>query len=175
MGVVLWYRDADGRVMVVLKEGVRPPIWLRRTKKLIQEGPGAPLVMIELVAGILEPTDEGAGGLQRRAAAESREEVGVDLPEIAFQPLGSAMFPSPGASDECVFLLEAQLEGAPPEDGKLAEGDGSPMEHGTRVVLMELGEALARCRDGGIPNMLAELGLGRLKEKLESEADGSSL
>lgn len=171
VGVVLWFREKGGQVMVVLKEGVRPPIWLRRTKELIQDGPGAPLLMIELVAGILEPSDKGEGGLQRRAAAESREEAGVDLPESSFSPLGSATFPSPGASDECVFLMEAELNGAPPKDGSLTKGDGSPMEHGTQVLVMEMNEALARCRDGGIPNMLAELGLGRLKEKLDAEGE----
>ncbi len=171
VGVVLWFRDECGVPMVVLKEGVRPPIWLRRQKDLIQPDPHAPLMLIELVAGILEDTDRGLQGLSQRAAAETREEAGIDLAPTAFSELGAAMFPSPGVADEKVFLMCAELSEPPPISGSETGGDGSPMEHGTRVLVMPLKGALADCTSGVIPTMLAELGLRRLAEKLAKEND----
>ena len=166
VGVVLWYRTAEGEIMVVLKEGVRPPIWLRRQQNLIQPDPSAPLMLTELVAGVLEPGDEGNDGLRRRAAAETMEEAGVKLPASSFQLLGAPMFPSPGVSDEKVFLLCAELNQPPPISGTDTGGDGSPMEHGTRVLVMPLMEAIGACERGEIPAMLAELGLRRLHAHL---------
>lgn len=171
VAVVLWFRDGGGRPQVVLKEGVRPPVWLRRRKELIQPDPDAPLVLTELVAGILERGDGGPDGLRRRGAAETREEAGVDLPADAFAPLGGPSFPTPGAADERVDFLVAELPGPPPAGGPPG-GDGSGMEHGTRVLVLPLDEALRRCRDGRIPDMKTEIGLTRLAAMLAHE-DGS--
>ncbi len=163
VAAVIWFREA-GRVRVVLKAGVRPPVFLRRRKKLIQPDPKAPLVLTELVAGLLEPGDEGPEGLARRASLEAREEAGLEIPPEAFRPLGAPVFPSPGAADEKVFLLEAELP-SPPGD-LAAGGDGSPMEEGTRVRLMDLEEAVRACRAGAIPDMKTELALVRLRDRL---------
>ena len=163
--VVLWFRGAGGRPQVVLKEGVRPAVYLRREQQLIHPDPEAPLLLIELVAGVLEPGDEGAGGARRRAAAECREEVGVELQPERFERLGGSSFPTPGAGDERVEFFAAEIDEAP-EDGAQAGGDGSPMEHGTRVVVLPLEEAIARCSDGRIPDMKTEIGLRRLADRL---------
>ncbi len=45
-------------------------------------------------------------------------------------------------------------------------GDGSVMEEGTRVVVLELHDAITRCREGTIPDMKTEIGLLRLAEAL---------
>lgn len=160
VAVVLWFRDGRGAVQVVLKEGVRPAVWLRREKDLPRPDPEAPLTLPELVAGLLEEADRGAEGVARRAAAEAREEAGVDLPPAAFRPLGAASFPTPGAADERVEFQVAELPG--PEALGRATGDGSAMEEGSRVLVLELAEAIRRCRDGRIPDMKTEIGLLRL-------------
>lgn len=164
VAAVLWWRDAGGRPQVLLKEGVRPAVWLRRHKELVTPDPGAPLTMAEIVAGLLEPGDGGADGARRRAAAECREEAGVLLDPAAFAPLGTAAFPSPGTADERVEFLCAELPGPPSAGARL--GDGSAMEEGTRVLLLDLDEALCRCRDGRIPDMKTELALRRLADRI---------
>jgi len=160
VAVVLWFPGPDGRPRVVLKEGVRPAVWLRRRKELPQPDPEAPLALVELVAGLLEAGDRGEAGVARRAALEAREEAGVVLPPEAFLPLGAAVFPTPGAADEKVAFRVARLSG--PEALGHAAGDGSAMEEGSRVVVLELAEAIRRCRDGRIPDMKTEVGLLRL-------------
>ncbi|RMH02272.1 MAG: NUDIX hydrolase [Planctomycetota bacterium] len=167
VAVVLWFRGEDGRPRVVLKEGVRPPVWLRRCKDLIRPDPQAPLCLIELVAGILEPGDGGPDGLSRRGAAEAREEAGVELSPDELVPLGGPSFPTPGAADERVDFLVAELPGPPP--AARPRGDGSAMEHGTTVVVLDLEEAIARCRDGRIPDMKTEIGLTRLAARLAGD------
>ncbi len=165
VAVVLWFRGADGRPQVVLKEGVRPPVWLRRQKELVRPDPEAPLMLVELVAGILEPADAAAGGLARRGAAEAHEEAGVEVPLASLVPLGGPSYPTPGAADERVDFLVAELDG-PPEQGGRPPGDGSAMEHGTQVLVFDLEEAIQRCRDGRIPDMKTEIGLTRLADQL---------
>ncbi|TAH36779.1 MAG: NUDIX hydrolase [Planctomycetota bacterium] len=165
VAVVLWRRAADGRVQVLLKEGVRPPIWLRRHKELVRPDPEAPLVLAEIVAGMLEPEDAGGDAMRRRARIECREEAGVDLPLAAFQPLGGHSFPSPGITDERVDYYHAELDTLPDRESP-ALGDGSGMEHGTRLLVLDLDEAIQRCRDGSIPDMKTEVALCRLSEAL---------
>ncbi len=161
MAVVLWFRGKDGRPRVLLKEGVRPAVWLRRGLPLQPPDPEAPLMLRELVAGMLEPGDEGKGGLAARAAVETREEAGLEVPPGDFRPLGAACFPSPGVSDEKVHFLMAELAETPDlrEGG---HGDGTPMEEGTRSVVLDLDEAVGLCRSGAIPDMKTEVGLLRL-------------
>ena len=157
----------------MLKEGVRPPVWLRRQKDLVQADPEAPLMLVELVAGILEPGDEGPDGLRRRGAAEAREEAGVVVPLAALAPLGGPSYPTPGAADERVEFLVAELAGPPPA-GPLPPGDGSAMEHGTRVLVLDLEEAIQRCRDGRFPDMKTEIGLTRLAATFGAQDDHRS-
>ncbi len=161
VAVALWFVGEDGRRKVVLKEGVRPPIWLRRERVLVQPDPEPPLVIAELVAGLLEDEDTGPEGLRRRAVAECWEEAGLRLSPAAFTPLGAPLYPSPGAGDERVYFLAARLDG-PPCTVQPPPGDGSPMEHGTRILVLDLEDALTRCRDGRIPDMKTEIALARL-------------
>ena len=48
-------------------------------------------------------------------------------------------------------------------------GDGSPMEEGTRAVVLDLEDAIAACRAGDIPDMKTELALLRLRDKLTAD------
>ncbi|MBX3472192.1 MAG: NUDIX hydrolase [Planctomycetes bacterium] len=166
VAVVLWHRDpATGRVLVHYREGTRPPVWLRR-----QKTDDLPLAdrfaydrLGEIVAGVLEVDDVGEEGLRRRGALEAKEEAGYDVDPAAVRPLGDGFFPSPGVTDEKVYLLAAEVD--PATRGR-AEGDGSVQELGTRMVTRELRDAIRACRAGEVADAKTELGLLRLADQL---------
>lgn len=164
VAALLYRRGAGGRVTVVLKEGPRPPIYLRRGKPLVRPEARESPMLIELAAGVLEPADAGPGGLARRAAHEVAEETGYCLDPVAFRELGDGSFASPGTSDEKVYFCEAELADTGSTRGP--SGDGSVMEEGTRAVELDLGEAIRMCRDGRIPDMKTEVALLRLADRL---------
>jgi ADP-ribose pyrophosphatase len=158
-------RDGVGRARpwVALKAGVRPPVWLRRHARLVQPDARTYDVLLEVVAGMLEESDGGPGGVERRAAHEAREEAGVAVDARDVEPLGAEAFASPGVADEKVHFRAARAA----LDGTLAPtGDGSEMEAGGGVVVMPLDEALAACRRGEIPDMKTEVALARLADRL---------
>ncbi|MCB9898665.1 MAG: NUDIX hydrolase [Planctomycetes bacterium] len=165
---VLYELADDGRgrraLRVLLREGIRAPIYLRRDKTFVQPDPREYRGLLELVAGMLEPDDgPGAQGLARRARAETDEEAGLDLPEARFAVLGGETFASPGTGDEKLYYTAAE---APVHEADLdaADGDGSVMEEGATLRVLELADAIAACRDGRIPDMKTEIGLLRLCE-----------
>ena len=51
-------------------------------------------------------------------------------------------------------------------DAAAATGDGSIMEEWSRLLFMELGEAIRACREGQIPDLKTEVGLLRLASHL---------
>ena len=147
------------RVRVLLKEGLRPAVYLRKEKPIEHREDRAVLNVLEIAAGMLEARDAGPGGIERRAAAEAREECGVEVDPAGVVPLGGPMFASPGVTDERVHFRAVPVS---VESAGHAHGDGSPMEHGTRAVVLDLDEAIDRCRDGSIPDMKTEIALLRL-------------
>lgn len=163
VAVVLFEADrgADGRrrVRVLLKEGLRPAVYLRKEKAIEHREERAVLKVLEIAAGMLEARDSGPGGIERRAAAEAHEECGVEVDPAAVLPLGGPLFASPGVTDERVHFRAVAVR---VEEAGHAHGDGSPMEQGTRAVVLGLDEAIARCRDGSIPDMKTEVALLRL-------------
>jgi len=161
---VLYEIDADRRVRVLLRESTRAPIYLRRGKKFVQPDPREYLEIAEVVAGLVEERDgPGPAGLRRRAAAEALEEAGCAVPEEAFEPIGGETFASPGTSDEKVYYCAgpARLDDVGP-----ATGDGTAMEEYGRPLVLELGEAIERCRLGDVPDMKTEVALLRLADHL---------
>jgi ADP-ribose pyrophosphatase len=161
---ILYQRDAQGRVQVLLRQSPRAPIYLRRHKRFELADPREYTELLEVVAGMIEPGDgAGAGGLQRRAAHEAREEAGCEADPDLFQVLGEGLFASPGTSDERVYYTagasDLALRGRP-------SGDGSVMEECAELVVRELRSAIAACRSGEIPDMKTEVALLRLADHL---------
>jgi ADP-ribose pyrophosphatase len=148
---------------VLLKTGVRPPVWLRRGLRLVQPDARPWGVLAEVVAGMLEPGDAGPGGVERRAAHECLEEAGLAVEAGAVRPLGAESFPSPGVTDEKVHFRAVETDlsarGRP-------TGDGSPMEEGGSVVVWPLAEAIEACRTGRVPDMKTEVALLRLADAI---------
>jgi len=166
VAAVLFERTTAGTIRVLLRESVRVPIYLRRTRDLVHPDPQDFDGVIELVAGMVEPSDPpGQAGLALRAQAETLEEAGLDAPLHAFCELGAGSFASPGAGDEKVLFQagEVVLDQA---DAAAATGDGSIMEEWSRLLFMELGEAIRACREGQIPDLKTEVGLLRLASHL---------
>jgi ADP-ribose pyrophosphatase len=162
---VLYEIGPDRKVRVLLREGLRAPIYLRRLRKFIHPDARTYIALHELVAGLLEVKDgEGEGALRNRAAAESAEEAGLKVEPERFAILGGETFASPGTSDEKLFFAAAAVR---LDDAGDAPGDGSVMEQAARLVQMELGEAIALCRQGTIPDMKTEIALLRLAEHLD--------
>lgn len=167
VAVVLWHRAPDGRrIFVHYREGTRPPIWLRRLKTAELPAPDRRSYdrLGEIVAGVLEEDDRGPEGVRQRGAIEAKEEAGYDVDMSKVQPLGDdGFFPSPGVTDEKVYLLAAEID---PETRGHAAGDGSIQEQGTRMVTRELREAIRACRAGEVADAKTELALLRLADLL---------
>ena len=148
--LAIWRRRGAG-VEVLLRSGVRVPLWFGR-------GDDRRLLSTELVAGILEPGDEVAA----RAIAEAREEAGLLVSHV--EPLGPPVFPTPGMCAELFHFLSCEVPEAAPMQPP--EGDGSVFEQGARLEWVALDEALARCGRGELQDAKTELGLRRLRERL---------
>lgn len=164
VAVFLFFREGDG-VQVLLRECIRPAVYLRRTRPhAIEEGREYP-VLIEAVAGILEPGDEAPGGIARRAAIEAHEEAGVELDPARVHLLGHGSFDAPGVMAEKVFFAAAEYD---PAARGAPKTDGSPFEERGAVFSLPLEEALRRVETGELCDMKTELGLRRLRDWLQT-------
>jgi len=164
VAVLLYRIDDRRRVRVLLRDSVRPPVFLRLHKRFVHPDPRVYSSLREIVAGLVEPSDAaGSRGLHARAAAEAREEAGLVVLEDDFEVIGGETFASPGVSDEKLYFCAASADvGA----ARAGAGDGSVMEEAGAIAVLELGEAIEACRSGEIPDMKTELGLLRLADHL---------
>jgi ADP-ribose pyrophosphatase len=163
--VVAVYARKDGRVRVLLRDGLRLPLHVGRPEgePPIPDRQGY-LFFREVVAGIVEHDDRGEDGLRRRAALEVAEEAGFHVAPAAVELLGAGTFPSPGAMAEKFWLACVEVD---PEAAVTAEGDGSPMEEGARIEWLDLDEAILACVRGDIEDAKTEIVLRRLADRLK--------
>ncbi len=161
---VLYEIDGARRVRVLLRDAPRAPVYLRHAKRFVHPDPRVYLSLQELVAGMVEESD-GAGdsGLCMRAAIEAQEEAGAQVRAGDFRVLGGESFASPGTGDEKLRFCAAATPLAAAAPG---QGDGSVMEEGASLLVLELADAIEACRNGAIPDMKTELGLLRLADHL---------
>lgn len=164
---IMPYYFAGARLMVILKEGFRPALHLRRRlRPPVAERPGgAPTV--EAVAGSLEPGDRGEAGVDRRALAELAEETGFRPARRVLARLGAGFFPSHGQSSEKVHLRAARVD---PHRATPAAGDGSVNEADSGLLAMEARAILRACRAGRIEDPKIEIGVTRLCRRLRYPA-----
>lgn len=165
VAVALWRRAPDGTVQVLLRQGLRPTLRFGRPADRLTVPDRAPyLYLTEVVAGILEEEDRGEAGIRTRAALEAWEEAGLRVEPEQVVLLGR-VFLSPGISPECCFLASVEVDDRaahPPE------GDGSPMEEGSRQRFVPLAEALSMCDRGDIEDAKSEVLLRRLAARFSS-------
>ena len=152
--------EVDNKECLLLRTAVRPPLLLRETATLPVRDNRRPICLWELPAGIIEEGDTGEEGILSRAAIETLEETGYDLPVTSFSIAGTAPFISPGVIPERLFyatarVLEPHMRGEP-------GGDGSAVEEGACVSWVPLDRVLAMCEDGTIEDMKTELGIRRI-------------
>jgi ADP-ribose pyrophosphatase len=158
--VAVLYETTGDRIQVVLRESPRPPIYLRKFKSFHHPDDREYLSIAEVVAGLVEASDgPGPAGMRQRAATEALEEAGCEAEPDAFALIGGETFASPGTSDEKVYYCAGPVRIS---EMKTATGDGTVMEEVSRVVRLELAEAIEACRRGEIPDMKTELALLRL-------------
>jgi len=162
--VVAYEEDPQGRVRVLLRWGPRPVVALGRAGSPTREGVPPGVLLLEPVAGILEPGDEGEDGLRRRAAEELHEEAGLAVDPAAVQRLGPPVFLSPGLMAERVYCCAVQADLHRAGQGS---GDGSPLEEGSEAHVCDLQQALDLCCSGEIQDAKTELVLRRLAEALQ--------
>jgi len=162
--VVVW-RRVGGRIDVLLRDALRPPLALgREPDRVVVPDPRPYLHLTELVAGILEVGDVGEDGLRARAAEEVHEEAGFRVEAADVVILGAASFPSPGALPEKFHFTAVEVPGD--AEAEPPAGDGSPMEEGAVTRWLDLDQAIAACTGGEIEDLKTELGLRRFGDWL---------
>jgi ADP-ribose pyrophosphatase len=160
--VVAIFTRQGGGVRVLLRDGLRPALHVGRPPaELPVPDPRRYLFFRELVAGIIEPEDEGEEGIRRRAALEVEEEAGLVVDPARIFALGAGCFPSPGSMPEKFFLYAVEVDD--PAAAHPPAGDGSPMEEGCTITWVALDDAIAACDRGEIEDVKTELGLRRLR------------
>lgn len=161
--VAVYTRGADG-VQVLVRRGMRPNLPFGRdiTRAPLPEPPVS-MFSTELVAGILETTDQGEAGLRLRAAAEVLEEAGFVVDPAQVTVLGAGAYPAPGAMFEKFYFTAVEVD---PATQTPLSGDGSPMEEGATTRWLGLDEALDACLRGELCDLKTELGLRRLRDHL---------
>lgn len=155
--------DGKKRIKVLLRRGIRAPVYLRKDQEDKKRPEPLYSTIYELVAGVLEDEDLGYEGVDHRAAEEAREEAGLSVENSDIGSLGASFFPSPGITPEKVYLAACKGD---LEDRGEAEGDGSVMEEGATVEILDLRDAIAMCRNGKIQDAKTEIGLLRLADYL---------
>ncbi len=160
--VIVPHYEAGGERFVYLRSAVRPPVSLRDAARSPIAEPDA-RGLWELVAGLVEVSEQHPAGPALAAARELEEELGFRLPAARFAPLGPPTYPAPGVIAERHFFFHVEVE--PGERGEPSL-DGSALEAEASVACVPLSQALAACRAGRIEDAKTELGLRRLAEHL---------
>lgn len=158
-----FYRQGRRRLMVLLKIGFRPGLYLRARLPVPVPDRRAYTFMYEAVAGSLEPVDRGEAGVDRRARTELLEETGLRPVRGRIVRLGAGFFPSHGQSTEKIHLRAFPVD---PATAMVPPGDGSVNEADSGTVSVEAGRILALCRKGTIEDPKVEIGVLRLCRKL---------
>jgi len=162
--VALWRERAGGAAEVLLRDGLRPSLAFGRDpERAPLPEPPPPLFFTELVAGIIEEGERGEAAVRARASEEAWEEAGYRIAPEAFELLGGPTCPSVGMTAEKFWYAAAR---APDGEPAPLPGDGSPMEEGATVRWTPLGDALAACARGDLPDAKTELALRRLADRL---------
>jgi ADP-ribose pyrophosphatase len=165
--VAIYARTARG-TEVLVRRGLRPALRFGRdpARAPLPEPPPE-MFLTELVAGILEPGDDGVAGLRQRAVHEVAEEAGFTVEPAAITLLGAGVYPSPGSMIEKFYFVAVEVD---PSAQHALVGDGSPMEEGARTRWLPLDEAIAASLRGELTDLKTELGLRRLRDHLATGA-----
>lgn len=159
---VLLYRRSGEGLEVLTRTNLRPAAYFRAGKPMTVPDGQVHLLVEEIVAGLLEPSDVGEEGIRRRAAEEAWEEGGMKVSPGAVELLGSPFFLAPGILSEKVFPTAVDVTG---KEGDAPPGDGSPLEEGGRLRWWPADGLLEACRRGDIQDAKTEISVLRLMDR----------
>lgn len=162
--IVAHFVAGNAERRVFLRSALRPPLTLRELKHSPLPNEPCDGALWELPAGLVEESERSATGVVQSAQRELLEELGFEVALSALHPLGPSTFPAPGFVAERHFFFEVEVDPSTRKDPGL---DGSPLEHGGKVIDLSLAEALGMCRRGEIEDAKTELALRRLSEARE--------
>lgn len=157
VAVLVWRRGARGPEFLT-RQNLRPAAYFRRDKVPTVPDGRSHLFCEEIVAGLLEDTDQGEPGLKHRAAEEVLEEAGFRVAAGQVALLGPPFFVAPGILSEKIFLAAVDVTGLEPE---AAAGDGSPLEEGGAVTWRDEAALKQAIAGGIIQDAKTELALAR--------------
>jgi ADP-ribose pyrophosphatase len=158
VAVLVWRRTSGGVQEFLTRQNLRPAAHFRRGKVPVVPDGREHLFCEEIVAGLLEASDQGEAGLKQRAVEEVAEEAGFRVQVAEVVLLGRPFFVAPGIISEKIFLAAVEVTG---KSGSEPEGDGSPLEEGGGLrwrTEAALREAIA---SGAIQDAKTELALNR--------------
>lgn len=159
VSVLVYRRSENGELEVLTRTNLRPAAYFRKDRAKTFDDEPTYLQLEEIVAGLLEPTDQGEAGVRARAVEEVREEAGFEVTPDEIQLLGGGFFVAPGIVSEKIFPTCVEVTGKPHQ---LPRGDGSPLEEGASLRWRRIDELLALCRSGEIPDAKTEISITRL-------------
>ncbi len=162
VAIVPFFFEGPRRLMIVIKIGFRPGLFLRARLPLPAPDGRRYTFVREAVAGSLEPEDRGVRGIDTRARKELLEETGLK-PSSRVVRLGAGFFPSHGQSTEKVHLRAFEVD---PTRAMAPPGDGSVNEQDSGTAAVEASRLLAMCRRGSVEDPKIEVGVGRLCDLL---------
>jgi len=155
---VLVWRRSPGGIEVLTRRTLRPAAYFRAGMRLPVPDARSYLLLEELVAGVLEPDDQGEAGLRRRAAEETLEEAGYRVSPDEVTLLGGSFFLAPGILSEKIHPMAVDVTGRPQE---APHGDGSPLEEGATLRWWRPQALLEACRKGEVEDAKTEISVGR--------------
>jgi ADP-ribose pyrophosphatase len=161
VAVLVWRHGPDGHEFLTRTQ-LRPAAYFRAGKRPVIPEDRQWLFCEEIVAGLLEPSDDGERGLRVRAAAEVLEEAGFRVPPDAIVPLGPPFFVAPGILSEKIFLTHVDVTGLTAGD---PEGDGSPMEEGSVLIWRSKVALASALADGTLQDAKTELAFRRFLDQ----------
>lgn len=159
-------RPAMDAVVLVLHDGarvcvrssLRPPVAFRHELTVPRDSDHSP-VLWELPAGLVEPSERGDAGLRACASRETLEETGLAVAPDSFEPLGPAVYLSPGVIAERLYYFSARVD--PATRGTPTE-DGTPVEARAEVRFVPYAELATATDAGHIGDAKSEVGIRRL-------------
>jgi len=165
VAVMVFRRGLRG-LEFLTRKNLRPAAYFRKDKQPTVPDGRSHLFCEEIVAGLLELTDQGEAGLRARAAAEVLEEAGFAVTPDEVQLLGPPFFVAPGILSEKIFLAAVDVTG---RVGARPPGDGSPLEEGGALTWWTREGLRGALADGRVQDAKTELGLSRLLRVLGVE------
>ncbi len=157
VAVLLWRRGDQG-LEFLTRQNLRPAAYFRHEKVPNVPDGRSHLFCEEIVAGLLETTDQGLPGVRQRAVEETFEEAGYRVRLEAVELLGPPFFVAPGIISEKIFLTAVDVTGLVPG---VPEGDGSPLEEGGATGWRTHASLETALSDGTIQDAKTELALRR--------------